>query len=504
MKILNLPVRRTGQKYAFGILLLAICFGSCKKADKFYEKLQALPQIISSGDYAYNSAYVVDDTLTIYGHLMPEKEFSITIGGINAEITETASILAVGSSYGTVDKVSVIITEAMIGNDREVKITSGGYSTLGANINVYDKFGEGSLETELEASLLHSLSGKSPTFLHCLNGKGDVYYYSATNKNMVHVAKDGAETMLYNLSGVLTAQSETLTEFIAGGVDPQGKNLYFSANVGTAYVFCKIDLATSQLSLLNRSTGTSYPYEGTVGAVNMLVSGIYPDSDGTVYLGVGLNQSETPAHVPDGIAVYSAASGNIKYVYNRVFSSSATTMPGKNIGKSGSVQFVRFSPDEKTMYLLQRSNLDFSIIIDVFDIDAGVMMHTFTTTNTTGNASLYAVIGAFADIRTNLTGGAHPGTDFGYLPMPGKRLQALLFTSPYWGVTTATLTNLGLPEWITFSFAEERTYAYAVGRFRISTQYEFRTTDELLNYDEDGHLYASSNGRAYLLKTKTR
>lgn len=478
-----------------------IAVTGCKKSDNFYEKLQAIPQIINDGEKAYQPSYVVDDTLTMYGVLMPEKSV-ITIGGITAKVTAIDSVGYVGLAGDLIDKVSILITKEMIGKNQEVKVTNGEQSTLGASIDVYDKFGPGTISSELEAVLLRSLSGKQPFFLHCQNGKGDVYYYSGANKSLIHVDKDGLETTAYDLSGTVTPAGEVITEFNAGGVDPTGKSLYFSAKAGNAYLLCKIDLASRALSVLNRSTTTSAPYEGSINDVHMLVSGIYPDSSGNLYLSIGFNKDGTASYIPDAIARYDVQSNRVSYVYNQIFSSRVQDLPGKNIKVSGRAVNLRFSPDERLLYLIQESAFDVSTVIDVFDLQSGVKVQTFNTKNSTG-LSLYNVIASFSSLHINLTAGFDAGTDYGYLPMPGKRLQSLLY-SEIFNKSPQEVAQLGLPKWVTFDFNEQRTYALTPGRFRLDGSYQFRGSDELLNYDENGELYTSSNGKAYLLKLKAR
>src|ERR1700744_3701377 len=75
---------------AFSFLLAA--FNGCKKADRFYDKLTNLPQIDYSQNYVYKPAYVVGDTMVIYGRLQPQNNLQITIGSTTAQIVNTTQV----------------------------------------------------------------------------------------------------------------------------------------------------------------------------------------------------------------------------------------------------------------------------------------------------------------------------------------------------------------------------------------------------------------------------
>jgi len=177
-------------------------------------------------------------------------------------------------------------------------------------------------------------------------------------------------------------------------------------------------------------------------------------------------------------------------------------MPGKDIGLKDNPLHFRFSPDEKLMYIIAQSQINFSFVLEVHDIDAGAKLNRFTTIGSAMGNARFNVLAPFNSLRVSLTGATDTDIDFGYLPMPGKRLQALLFNTI--NSSTQQANDLGFPKWVTFNFNEQRTYNYADGRFRKDALYQFRNTDEVLNYDEDGQLYFTSNGKAYLLNAKQR
>jgi hypothetical protein len=97
--------------------------------------------------------------------------------------------------------------------------------------------------------------------------------------------------------------------------------------------------------------------------------------------------------------------------------------------------------------------------------------------------------------------------------MPGKKLQIMQyqFYGPY-GSDPVEAAKHGFPKWTTLSFTEQRIYAYAPGRCNVGN-YTFGpynrfngpsidNTDQLLNYDEEGNLYMTANGKTVLVKTQ--
>ncbi|MFD2327060.1 hypothetical protein [Mucilaginibacter galii] len=490
------PYCKLRNKLIMACAMVMLSFQACKKADNFYNKLQALPQIDNTKNFTYKPAYIVGDTLAITGKLYPENKLQIAIGGKPAPIVKIEKIK---DGFGNIlDQVFIIITNEMTGKAKEVKIISGDNTTLGAAIDVFTPGGTGSFNNELTSTVLKTFNnGSQNIFLNCQNGKGDIYYYSAVNKDLRQINKNGQETILYDLSGALIPGGAAITKFQAGGVDPMGQSLYFSARTsGTNYVFGKIDLNSKQLTVLNQSQTIAAPYEGSVNAVKMIISEIYPDSKGNVYLGIGINDGSNGSTLPDAIARYSKADDNIKYLYKNLIygGTSYAGMPGTSSPFSNTGVTLRFSPDEKLLYVMEES-VDFTAIIEVYDLDARVKLNDFTTSDRAGTGSKFNVLGPFSSLQFNMGTGRDVNQTFGYLPLPGRRLQVLLFQ--------AGAQTFGFPKWVVFDFADQRTYAYAPGTFNQSSgTYAFRNGDELLNYDEEGNLYATSNGKSYLLKTQ--
>ncbi len=499
MRLYNL----TGMRFSlmYGALCLVLAMFSCKKADKFYETLQALPQIMNTPGFAYKTTYIVGDTLIITGKLQPQAEdFVVTVGGVAGKVAKVSSVSISGTPR---DQVFVLISTEMAGKAREVKITSGGNNTLGANIDVYSEGGEGSFAAILSNRNVATFVDDKNIFLHCVNGKGDVYYFAPTGKKLYKVKKDGTQTLLYDLSAAIQPGNIAIDQFVAGGVSPSGAELYFSAKtIAGEYMFVSIDLATSSLKIINRSAAITAPYEGDAANVKLVVSDIYPGENGNVYLGLGFSAGRDGSYVPGAIALYKSTDNSIRYLFREFnFSKDYTGMPGVDISFSYVMEF-RINPSENLLYLMQASYLGGgSTSIDEYDLLSARKTKTLTS-NTGSNETLYDIVNTFSGLGINLAFN-EPATAFGYLPMPGRRLQVLMYQEIGGSVSIANTNNF--PRWLVLDFVEERTYLYAQDRFRLGS-YALRKVgqrnDELLNYDEDGNLYTTANGRTTLIATR--
>ncbi len=484
--------------------VLLFTFMACKKADNFYAKENQYPQINNTAAYAYAPAYVVGDTMLITGRLQPKNNLQISIGGIQAQVVKVDSVLGADvivnqqrvQTYQ--DQVGILITAGMIGDAREVKITSSGYSTQGAAIDVYSLGGEGSFNNSLGSTQLTTLSN-TYQFLYAVTGKGDVYYFAKNNAQLWHIKKDGKKEFLYDLSRL------NINVFLAGGVDPQEQNLYFSVQLATGYALYQLNLQTQALTVLNQSAELSSPYEGAISQVHLMVTGIYPDAKGNLYLGIGLgNQQASPNFVPDAIARYTVSNNRVQYVFNAIRNYTYPGMPGLRLPTKITSQGIRVSPDENLLYVIGDGLSGFGV--DEFNLEVGVLVQDFETLNPTGTLSGYNVIGPFSGLKINFSTSIVASQAFGYLPMPNQRLQTLLFQDIDGSVSGQTgniAEQLNFPKWTVFDFANKRTYAYALGLFQTGNgQYNFGDIDELLNYDEAGNLYMTANGKSYLIQTQ--
>lgn len=486
---------KTNYKVHATVFLLACMILSCKKADNFYNKLQNLPQIDQSATNAYKSAYIVGDVMIITGSLQPKNDLQISIGGIMADIVKVDSVKnpqqTLADRRPFIDRVYISITAAMVGKNQQVKVTSDGYSTIGPAIDVYTPGGKGSFNTDLGAVKLADFSSAN-ILLYCQNGKGDIYYYARDTKTIMHIKKDGTQETVYSLNALAPDL------FLCGGVDPLGDKLYFSLQAAGTYGLYQLDLHSKTLSQLNQSTSLSAPYEGAIGSVHMIVTGVYPDSGGNLYLALGQgNRQSMPFFLPDAIAKYTSVNGKITYLYKSiVFGNSFNDMPGAQLNAANTPTGLRFSPDENLLYLLQTSYIDaVTGVITVYDLSASLKIQEFTTSNTTDDVSQYQAIAPFNGLHINMGEGSNPAWSFGFLPMTGRRLQILLYQNYKQAV------NYGFSKWIVLDFIDKRTYAYAPDNFS-QNGYSFNAKDLLLNYDEEGNLYATGNSLSAIIKTQ--
>ena len=178
-------------------------------------------------------------------------------------------------------------------------------------------------------------------------------------------------------------------------------------------------------------------------------------------------------------------------------------MPGIDIGFSSGIVVLRFSPDENLMYA-EKQTLDGRGAIEVYDLHARIKLYELQPN---GSGSKLSVIAPFSTLPAFILGTfSDPNPSFGFLPMPAKRLQVLFYQTLDGGFINQpgdVSKQFGFPKWIVLDFDAKRTYAYAPGRFdQNNGAYKFLVNDALLNYDEEGNLYATSNGKAFLIKTQ--
>ncbi len=502
------------------LFTLAVLFNSCKKADNFNAQLNDLPQISNEVQYQYRAAYGVGDTLTITGLLHPEKQLKVTVGGIEAPVVKTAQVkyvLTTGSESGLLDQVSVIITEAMgIGASRTVSVSSGGNVIDGASIEIFALGGEGSFASPLKMTAHYMPDTRQNVYLNCINGRGDIYYFGFADNALYHIKKDGSRDILLKAAELQIDQNGpfTLSTFIAGGVNPQGTQAWISVQSPTGTRFCQVDLAAKKVTTLSQASVIRAPYEGDIATLNTTISGVYPDSKGNVYVLVG-PVVNTPEYTAQAIAKFTVADRSLKYIFKTV--RAAADMPGTGFGLTQENQgiSVRFYPEEASMYLFSNRTVSTGgqainvTGITAYNLNSGVKTGEFAPNNV--NFQYARSLGPFNAVRIafdfGLTNNFQPqaGVNFGFLPMPGNRLQFLLYqVAPR---TTSNEAVSGFPKWEVIDFKNQRLYQYAPGTCDLGN-YTFgpisggsSRIDQILNYDQEGHLYTTANGKTAIVKT---
>lgn len=483
------------------IMALLAGMASCAKTRDFYSELKSLPQVDMSPGNAYRLSYVVNDTMTVVGKLQPQNDLKISIGGVDATLFNIQTVPSETEEKDNHrDQVSLILTPAMAGQNQQVKITTGGIVGYGPSVNVLSYTGEGSFNTALSSEKIATISSQC-YFLYCINGKGDIYYYDARDQKLKHLDKAGNLNTVTDFSTGLP-DGAAISSFLAGGVDPQGRYLYLSLQVGDTYRFYKLNIQTQVLTLMNQSDGLHAPYEGPLNASSIIVSGIYPDSKGNMYLAMGQGSGQVPNNLPLGLALYNASTGTLKYIYKNFNQNygdpRVADMPGASVNTSFSPAAFRISPDENLMYVITGTSGSSDMKIELLDLVSKVLLQTVTPKNNGAALTQYAVVAPFATLGISIgQGTVQSEIAYGFMPMPNRRLQTLLYQSYMQSAV------YGFPKWIVFDFTNERTYAYAMGRFQLgpSNEYSLRQIDELLNYDETGNLYTTANGKSYIIKT---
>lgn len=495
--------RNTMPQVLWILLVLPVLLLACNKADLFKEKLDGIPQVDYSSQHRYRSTYTLGDTLRITGILHPDKGLKIYVGGVQAPIVETASVTSGNTAYPLLDQVSVIIKREMgTGSNRPVEFQLGTDKVGASPIAIYDSIGEGSLTQAIKiVSYTNAPIDKQSLYLNCVNGKGDVYYLCYSDHQLYHVKKDGSyETLLSEsqLTGNGSWSFHYIQPFLAGGVNPQGTKAWLSVKTSANdYRFLEADLQTKIVKTLNRSSAIAAPYEGSIGSLQTVITGIYPDSIGKMYVKIGTQGPIVTSNTYDqslAVGQYDSRSGQLSYLFTTVKASA--DMPGNPFNLPGYEYmgvFYRFSPKEGSLYIQHQYGIQQMAGggnvtgLSLYDLSSLSWMNSFKTG---GTESEYT--GTFSATPT-----AFVDNFIAQLPLPGHRL--LGFYNP--------AQNDGkLPQWIVMSFDESRNYRYAPGKCQMGSFYfgpgsKTSWVDEALNYDEEGQLYLTGNGRGKLLKT---
>jgi|GEM_PF-5464799 hypothetical protein len=463
-------------------LLLALSFSACKKAEQYYKKLDAQPEVRNE----YQTVYGIGDTLILDGRLNAENQLEIKIGGVKAEIASLTKIQEV------IDRAKIIITSEMgIGPDRPITISSGGNVIQIRSIEIIESSAMGQLPGPVKWQRVTSLSrGTMPLF--CLNGKGTVFFWTVAN-SIIRIAKDGTSTQMFD-GNTLTDNfgSFTINAFNAGGVDPSEQYAYFSAittdgnadNVtNDIYRLCRIDLQKGQLTTLNRSVlpktnptqASMQPYEGLIGNVKIFqVTGIYPDRKGNVYVQLSQEQNAMAKL---------AADGRFKYLLNYNNNpQSNNPLPGVKTRQALEFPYAIY-PDEGLLYARLQGG---TVSVSLFDLNAQAEIYTNNFTYWSPVSSIYQpyISGTFA-VLTLPSQSAN-------LALPGKRLLNFYNERADRGVpATMGLLNFNL----------KRGERYAPGGIAAGIYTLSPGADQWLNYDEEGMIYGTANSKSVIVKT---
>jgi hypothetical protein len=510
-------------------LTVIASLGACKKADEYYKFLNDQPEIITY----YAKVYTIGDTLKLEGRLNPANNLQIRIGDIPATIlsaTKRGHFIS-GSMHeskqaDTIDLVRIIITEAMgIGPDRQISITSNGITITPPSIEIVANSTIGYLPAPLRFIPFYTLKTGQRT-LFCRNGTGAIYLWN-TDGSISLLKSDGSLIQIMDTSQFQDSFGTfTVTAFNSGGVDAAEKFIYFSVTStdngadnaqNIIYRLCKYDIASKQLTTLNRTAyaidskqhtlAAAMPFEGNINAVKLfIVDGIYPDSKGNVYLRLGSH-------------FLTKLNNEGKYSYLL-----KTTL------YDGSFLPEILNPTTNNPYDIGKIHAIFpgvqisSYTFDAVDPENGIMYgrsSKLARYDMNNQAELYVMPDIWA--APNLPKEVHASGSFnilsgpsansydtpalrtaGYMPLPNDGLLVLLFQdliekNPAWKGQAPLLQRL--------DFKKRQGMRYAPGTLQtngykmMAGDYYTGTDDEMLNYDKDGHIYLTADTHSVIIKT---
>lgn len=488
------------------VLSSFISFYSCTDhVAGFYDELNDRPEIVAN----YKAAYQVGDTMVINGRLNPDKDLTIRIGDADALIIAREKIpygSEAKSSATTIDRVKLIITPEMgVGSGREVVVTSAGNSTKGSAIEIYSN--ESLIDYPLQLVQYHTLPSNA-ILLHCRNGKGNVYYWHPTQKSVYKVLPDGTAAVVFAPADWKDAEGDfTLSVFNGGGIDPHEEWLYFSAVVkdntpenSTDNIFkiSRFNLHSGGIELLNRTLyskttakrtlDTMKPFEGNMTDVKIhQATAFYPDSLGNVYVRLGQYQYATGYLTVGGQFRYIFKSPNATILLPKVYNEEKGILytdseffkflPGLSTAVQGNI-----SPDEHLMYYIGYNAGQ----LTQFDLSTQLLLYNFTTTNSSPTIS-----GSFDILSGHVSSGGQAPARWGLMPFGEQSLMVLYYQG---------LQDTDFPAWGILDFKNKRGSRYAPGKLQVNNNSMDRE-DQLLNYDEDGMLYMTTNNKTVLVKT---
>lgn len=380
-------------------LFLVFLLGeACKKTDSYYHQLADTPEIYTALNLDYSTdrrgdtrQYHVGDTLRINGRFNADPaQIKVQIGGANApviDVLKTDKIVNQNqvTSYNTVETIRVVLSDAMGTGRLPVKLNCRGYDLTGPPVFLIPKGNVAPVSDTLVwkeffhfpaysnyqtlPNLVDSFMS-NPVFYPSYSGNGNIFFSVKTRIQLLH--PDGTISPVTDLQNLSDAQgSFRIVKMYNGAVDQQEHTLYFSAMTSDSYKspgtnggaidadsnwifrFCKLDLQSKQLQVMNRTIfpfykknynalGTppqiqaAYAGEGQVSQVNMLpFSAVWANDRGEVYFTpVGVALSDWDFNITGKASMYPPI-----FVYYGSISSYSRNYFGK-ITPDGQVQYL--------------------------------------------------------------------------------------------------------------------------------------------------------------------
>jgi hypothetical protein len=493
---------------------------ACSDAEHYYEEIEAMPEVLPD----YELVYETGDSVTIKGRLNPDNGLRITVGGVPADykVIQRREETESDEINRSMDHVRFAVTEAMGSGQKIISITSGGHTIYAPAIEIISTKGviDGTLVLEQHATI-HS----GDILFYCQNGKGDVYIYRNSSKTIERIKKDGSTETVLALTGFSDEYGDyTVGTLYSGGVDGRGEYLYFSALTpdnsadnarNSIYRLVRYRIGGEEApETLNRSLYYTFrerdrtletvkPFEGNIREVKLFqINGIYPDSEGNVYMH---NTYATLLLTAAGNLSYLVRMGEANWnasgrlqIWNPEWSGFyspseiANLLPGVLIPATHGP----IAPDDKLMYRIttpSRFAMEADrIAIELYDLGTRSRTYSYTKNSFNGSfgAKKYAV-GPFPILTgVRFAGAPDNVTDqTGFLPLPGKKLLLLSYGETY------SLMDFN------------REYADKYANVEMGTadlQLGSQDIDRGLNTDEEGMIYTLSNNGTKILKSRIK
>jgi hypothetical protein len=375
--------KRSWLSAAAACLLLLPGTQACNGTDAYYDRLTGIPQA-ALGQYSYRPNYAVGDTIDIYGYFGAlDSDLHVRIGAVDGQLASRSSTVK------NLQLVRVPVTVAMgLGAGRPVRFVLDGQTTEGPPIYIRAAGGTPVFKDTLE--MVPTGFDFDPVqiyFVQSWTGTGRVFYFDLT-AGTLNAWKDSVSTPLLgnfrDASGAFT-----ITSVAGAGVDRKERYLYFSAatqdsgSTATVWRFSKIDLATKQLTTLNRTPGTltGGPWEGPIAQVKLpLLPWVFVAESGEIYMSPSgarevMRAATTAAGKID-------AAGNVSYLAGSIRGTTVArpAMSFSNPGGGRGALMIAMDPDRHLFYRLdyvQSFNQRLHFIINVWDLEQGREAYSF-------------------------------------------------------------------------------------------------------------------------------
>lgn len=533
------------------------CAAACKKSDNYYRKLTNTPEIYTrlGQDYSrqvngITRQYHTGDTLLINGRFdATASEMSVQIGGINAAIISIDKKDSIAYSdnvsyYLSVETIRVALTGEMGTGRLPVSVNCRGFALDGPLLYLLPK---GSLPPVTDTLVWRQLLSfkaygnpvtsvaltdsffSNPVFYPSLSGTGNIFFSVKSKIRLLHA--DGSIAPVTDLQG----QSDTygtfsIVKMYNGIVDQQEHTLFFSALTSDQYQtpgttgstpdadsnwifrYCKLDLQTHQLQVINRTIvpiyrtklaaiGSStqiqafFTGQGQVSQVNLLpFAKAWVDNAGNVFfIPIGFSTSDFDA------------TGRVHYyptIYSTSYGFSWSSFLGK-ITPDGQVQYLMrgrldwpgdgvirnavLSLDPAKDIMFTASNVSGRVQIIEYDLNSrSVVNKLFPTVPGAGATGPFNLLDPITPASAGAINYAGYGGDAGrYMPLPGNN-RGFLYD----------LQN------IVYDFSASQAYKYAPVivdsikylappgvRYDILEGSRQDLPSIVLNFDRDGNIY---------------